>query len=160
MRFPQTSASRQSEALAEAEMELTASTLSYFSQPPQWIAGFDLSAQLTGDAAPFRFEAHFVNGSTNLERDDGEKFKSDAERIHRDIGSDLRNRGTVQSDRTRVWPMTSSISAIAVGPSGGWWTDRKFEGDPRPALLIDHHARRKRRRPWVFYTPILNKSAS
>jgi hypothetical protein len=145
------------EALADSELELTV-TLSYFAQPNETRGVRYLSAQLRWEMQrPFESEPDFRKRINKLERAEGEKFKSGAERIKWDIGGDLRNRGTVQSDRTRV-PATDLVGspAIAVWPVGGWWTDRKLKGDPalHYSLIVTLDAGGSE---VDLYTPIENK---
>jgi hypothetical protein len=145
------------EALAEADLEL-AVTLSYFAQPNETRGVRYVSAGLRWEMQrPLEPEVDFRKRINRLEREDGEKFSSDAERIPWELGPKARGRGTVQSDHAHL-PASDLLGsrAIAVWPVQGWWDDRKIKGDPalRYSLIITIDAGDT---DVNLYTPILNK---
>ncbi len=145
------------ESLGDNEIELGV-TLAYFAQPNETRGVRYMSAGLRWEMQrPLEPPAEFRKRINKLEREDGEKFKSDAERIPWDLGRDARGRGTVQSDRARLSPAQLLGSrAIAVWPVQGWWHDRKIDGDPplRYSLVITIDAGEQ---GVDLYTPILNE---
>lgn len=145
------------EALTDTELEL-AVTLSYFAQPNETRGVRYLSAGLRWEMQrPLEPEVNFRKRINRLEREEGEKFTSDAERIPWDLGPEARRRGTVQSDRARLSAVDLLGSrAIAVWPVQGWWEDRKIKGDPalRYSLVITLDAGET---DVDLYTPILNE---
>jgi len=148
---------RELEELGDANVEL-AVTLAYFAQPNETRGVRYLSAGLRWEMQrPLEPESDFRKRINRLEREEGEKFKSDAERIPWDLGRQARSRGTVQSDRARLSADALTGSrAIAVWPVQGWWEDRKVEGDPalRYSLVITLDGGDAE---VDLYTPILNE---
>jgi hypothetical protein len=144
-------------ALGDTDLELGV-TLSYFSQPNETRGVRYLSAGLRWSMQrPLENEVSFRKRINRLERQQGEKFSSDAEDLNWEIGFNTRSRGTVQSDRSVVSARAlQGARAIAVWPVGGWWDDRKVEGDPplRYSLIITIDAGEAE---VDLYTPILNE---
>jgi hypothetical protein len=147
------------EALAEiddGEVELSV-TLSYFAEPNETrgvryaCAGLRWRMQ-----RPLESPDAFRKRINRLERAEGEQFSSEAGDLDWDIGSQRRERGTVQSDRARLSARElMGTRAIAVWPVQGWWEDRKIEGDPplRYSLIITIDVGDQE---VDLYTPILN----
>jgi hypothetical protein len=145
------------ESLGDQEIELSV-TLAYFAQPNETRGVRYMSAGLRWEMQrPLESPSDFRKRINKLEREEGEKFKSGAEKIPWDLGREARGRGTVQSDRARLSPTQLLGSrAIAVWPVQGWWHDRKIEGDPalRYSLVITIDAGDQE---VDLYTPILNE---
>lgn len=145
------------ESLGDDEIELSV-TLAYFAQPNETRGVRYMSAGLRWEMQrPLETQSDFRKRINKLEREEGEKFKSEAEAIPWDLGRDARGRGTVQSDRARLSPSQLLGSrAIAVWPVQGWWHDRKIDGNPalRYSLIITIDAGDQE---VDLYTPILNE---
>jgi Subtilase family len=145
------------EALMDSELELTV-TLSYFAQPNETRSVRYLASGLRWEIQrPLESQVDFRKRINRLEREDGEKFSSEAEPIGWDIGPRSRMRGTVQSDRARLSAaQLRDCRAVAVWPVGGWWDDREIKGDPalRYSLIITIDAGEQE---VDLYTPILNE---
>jgi hypothetical protein len=143
--------------LADTPLEISV-TLSYFAQPNETRGVRYTCAGLRwGMQRPFESATAFRKRINRLEREDGEKFHSDAEDLDWEIGVRQRERGTIQSDRAKVRAAELTGSrAIAVWPVGGWWDDRDFQGDPplRYSLVISVDAGDV---DVDLYTPILNE---
>lgn len=116
---------------ADADVELRV-TLSYFPEPNKYgrrvFHGLDLRWDMQG---PQESEIEFLERINALKRSrgiDGKRQRSnpDSKSFSWDLGSQLRGRGTVQSDRWRgKMSALAGDKLIAIIPVLGWWDHRR-----------------------------------
>jgi hypothetical protein len=118
-------------ASADADVELRV-TLSYFAEPNKYgrrvFHGLDLKWDMQG---PQESEREFLERINALKRHrgaDGKRRRSspDSKSFSWVLGSQLRGRGTVQSDRWRgKMSALAGDKLIAIIPVLGWWDQRR-----------------------------------